>query len=431
MPDAALPQLVIIADVPQCLTKLGGISLLERIRRIAIDSGFREAIVLSKSVDEARAELSGHTWRAGRLSIQYRAVMAKSVTVEDIAKIMGARTLIVFADWFYDKRLLRELANSPDNCVLVDSDLPRDIAPLFGNEPQVRAGWVCGAAVITADWLRQRNPSASLAGEIRADIESDRFATLDAAAQPSYVPTMRRDVRPVSFQAPPATEHARMERFLRDNTQKGVLDLPAALVHAPIEKWIVSKICETTVTPNQITIATGLFGLCVTILYATGHLLIGVLLALAIGVLDGIDGKLARLREQTTKIGSAEHALDYCIEMSWWAALAFYFQSAGELFHAGALWLAFYISDIVDRLAKGAVELKFGRKLDDLAPFDRVVRSIAGRRNIYTWLFAASVFLGKPSAGFVLLCFWGITSTAIHVFRAVQTRLSIYETEIR
>ena len=51
MPDAALPQLVIIADLPQCLTKLGGISLLERIRRIAIDLGFREAIVLSKSVD--------------------------------------------------------------------------------------------------------------------------------------------------------------------------------------------------------------------------------------------------------------------------------------------------------------------------------------------------------------------------------------------
>src|SRR5256885_4603035 len=122
MPEPALPQLVIIADVPQCLTKLGGISLLERIRRIAIDLGFREALILSKSVDEVRAELSGQTWRSNRLSIQYCAVPGQFVTVDDIGKIMGARNLIVFADWFYDKRLLRELATQPDNCILVDSD---------------------------------------------------------------------------------------------------------------------------------------------------------------------------------------------------------------------------------------------------------------------------------------------------------------------
>ena len=423
MPDAALPQLVIIADLPQCLTKLGGISLLERIRRIAIDLAFHEAIVLSKSIDEARAELAGQTWRSGRLSIQYRAVPDKFVAVDDVRKIMGARNLVVFADWFYDKRLVRELANQPDNCVLVDSDPAAEIMPLFGNEPRVAAGWVCGAAIVTADWLTQKNPNGSLAAEIRADIDAGRFATLDAAAQPSYVPSMRRELRPISFQAPPETEHARAERFLRDSTQKGVLDLPA-LVHAPIEKWIVSKISNVSITPNQITIATGVLGVCVTILYATGHVLIGVLLALAIGVLDGIDGKLARLREQTTKMGEAEHALDYCIEMSWWAALAFHFQSAGELFHAYGLWIAFFISDVIDRLAKWVVEIKFGRKLDDLAAFDRVVRSIAGRRNIYTWLFAISVFLGKPTAGFILICFWGITSTAIHVFRAVQTRIA-------
>ena len=42
--------------------------------------------------------------------------------------------------------------------------------------------------------------------------------------------------------------------------------------------------------------------------------------------------------------------------MSWWAALAFHFQSAGQLPYALWIWLAFFVSDIVDRLAKWTVE---------------------------------------------------------------------------
>ena len=109
--------------------------------------------------------------------------------------------------------------------------------------------------------------------------------------------------------------------------------------------------------------------------------------------------------------------------MSWWAALAFHFQSAGQLPYALWIWLAFFVSDIVDRLAKWTVERRFGRKLDDLSRFDRFIRSIAGRRNIYTWLFALCVLIGWPVTGFLALSFWGIASTAVHGFRAAQVRL--------
>src|SRR5205085_3857815 len=163
------------------------------------------------------------------------------------------------------------------------------------------------------------------------------------------------------------------ERLLRDNTQKGALDFPG-YVHAPIEKWLVSHFARTSITPNQITLATALLGLSVTILYASGNLAVGVVIALLIGVLDGTDGKLARLTERTTKIGQGEHALDYCLEMSWWAALAFHFHSTGQIPHALWIWLAFFTSDVVDRLAKWTVEWRFGRKLDDLSRFDRLVR---------------------------------------------------------
>src|SRR6185312_8930747 len=175
--------------------------------------------------------------------------------------------------------------------------------------------------------------------------------------------SLRRTLRPVFFPAPSPERRLLAERFLREATQSGVLDFPA-LVHAPIEKWIVSHLCRTSVTPNQITLGTGILGLSVTLLYAFGHLSVGALLALAVGILDGVDGKLARLKVQTTKIGKGEHALDYCLEMSWWAALAYHFHVSGQVRYASAIWMAFFFFDILDRLAKLSVERKLARSLD-------------------------------------------------------------------
>src|SRR5439155_19288035 len=99
---------------------------------------------------------------------------------------------------------------------------------------------------------------------------ADRIARVDAARQQSYVGSMRRSVRPIFFPAPSPERRPLAERLLRDATQKGVLDFPA-LVHAPIEKWLVSHLCPTTITPNQITLVTGFLGLGLTLRSACGY----------------------------------------------------------------------------------------------------------------------------------------------------------------
>lgn len=78
-------------------------------------------------------------------------------------------------------------------------------------------------------------------------------------------------------------------------------------------------------------------GLSVTLLYASGYLWAGALVALAVGVFDGVDGKVARLKVQTTRIGKGEHVLDYCIEMSWWAALGYHFHVTSQVDYASAI----------------------------------------------------------------------------------------------
>jgi len=209
--------------------------------------------------------------------------------------------------------------------------------------------------------------------------------------------------------------------LLRDATQKHVLDFPA-IIHAPIENWLILRLCRTSITPNQLTFTGAMLGACVTLLYAFGHLWAGALLALVFGVWDGLDGKLARLKAQTTELGKREHILDYFIEMSWWTALAYHFHAGGQVRYAYALLIAFIAADFFERLARRSVEPKLGRSLNDVSRFDRLVRCVAGRRNIYTWLFTFFLLLGAPATGFVLLCCWGIASNVLHMIRASQIR---------
>ena len=425
MTEPYRPPLLIVADSPEALTDLCGISLLERMRRIALHLGFREAMILSNSVKAVATHLANESWRRANISLTLRERTDAKVTVGDILDCLpelkvasDRRILIVFASFYCDERLLRSLAEAQTNSGLIDSDPPSIVAPLLENSDTHSSRLLC-SALLSSEWLSQKNPAGALVEEVTADIIAGRIARVDAAQQQAYVRSMRRSVRPVFFPAPSAERRPLAERLLRDATQKGVLDFPA-LVHAPIEKWIVMHLCRTRITPNQITLGTGVLGVAVTLLYACGYLWAGVVFALVIGIFDGIDGKLARLKAQTTKLGKKEHDLDYLVETSWWAALAYHFQATGEIRFAYVIFFAFFAFHRLERTAIRAVQRRIGRNLDDFAMFDRLVRVIAGRRNVYTWLFTFFVVIGAPATGYIWVCSWGMASAVIHIFRALQ-----------
>src|ERR1051325_6878904 len=297
MPERYRPPLLIVADSPEALTDLCGISLLERMRRIALQFGFREAMILSNAVKAVTSDLATESWRRAEVSLKFREHTGASVTIGDILDslaalgfVSDARILIVFAGFYCDERLLRSLAGAQSDSVLTDSDPPSMIAPLLENSDDRSSRLVC-AALLSGNWFSRKSRDAILVEEIISDTMAGNIAPVDAAIQQAYIGSMRRSVRPVFFPAPSAERRPLAERLLRDATQKGVLDFPAFL-HAPIEKWVVSHLCRTSITPNQITFGTAVLGLAVTLLYGGGYLWAGALLALVIGVLDGNDGKL-------------------------------------------------------------------------------------------------------------------------------------------
>jgi hypothetical protein len=412
--DLPRPQLIILADGPDAFRTLFGISMLERLLRMLQRLGFREALILSKTLEAVGAHLAAPSWARAGLEWMVLPRPTGPLSVDNV--LPGAdRVLLVSAEFYYDARLLRSLANAETTTLLVDSAPPQDVVRLRKNGG---AGF-SGAALLDRQWISAGEPRADV-DQVSTAASAGRVQVCDAAKQPTYVTSLRKNVRPVFFPAPPSELIPLAEKRVRDLAQNGVLDFPGFL-DSPIEDWIVQKLCRTSIRPNQVTFFTMLIGLAVTVLFVTGRLWWGVALAYVIEVLDGIDGKLARTKVETTAAGEWEHEVDYTIELSWWTALAFHFRGAGL---ANAYWLLglYVVSDLADRLAKRAVKKRLGRNLDDVSNFDRFVRCIGARRNINIWILTAALALGDAANGFVLVCWWGAASAAAHIFRAMQIR---------
>ncbi len=372
--------------------------MLERLLRALQRLGFRDALILSRYPAEISAHLAEPSWAREHLTPH---------VLEHIEELPFAeRVLAIDAGGYCDPRLLAVLADHASTALLIDSNPP---AWQHASQPQ--------AALVTSEWLSELSAEPPLFDALRRAADAGEIERVDVHVQDAYLPDARRSLRPLWFSAPVTAEEVRTaERLILDSTQNGTLDFPA-YVHAPIETWIISRLCRTRITPNQITIFSAAISAGVTLLFATGHLIPGTLLALLVGVLDGLDGKQARVKMETTPAGRLEHALDYVLELSWWTALAYHFAGAQRSPAAYALLCLLVASDLVDRGAKKIVKRKTGRNLDDVAPIDRFVRLIGARRNIYVWMLAAGLALGAPDQAFVALCCWGACTAAVHLGR--------------
>jgi phosphatidylglycerophosphate synthase len=279
--------------------------------------------------------------------------------------------------------------------------------------PRTSRGLVCGPCRLDRAFLASQPGSATIAQILPAAIEEGDARPLDVAEQTAYVASLRRTLRPVWFPAP-APQHARAaEAALLDTAQKGALDVPA-MVHGPIENAIVARLCRTPVTPNQLTVVAAAVAWTVTVLFASGHLGAGLVIALAVGILDGLDGKLARLKLETSRVGELEHFSDFAFELSWWTALAWHFHATGALRSAPLVLVALYLAEALDGAVKLACLKRLGVIIDNAAPSMRLVRLLGGRRNIYVWIMALGWAVGHPTAAFVLLPVWEGATAALH-----------------
>ena len=414
---------VILADDPGALSELCGISMLERLLRTLQRCGIKRVTVLSSDPEPVASELAHPSWARPGLDVTLRTRPSGPMKVDQIINIWPRNSqptpllLVIPAASVFDPRLLRALISKDTHAALVDSGVRRpNLQILIALAPDTPRGKLCGPALLDYDWASTRHGSLE---EVLYDGLADRsLPALDVSAQPLYHVSMRRKLRPYWFPAPSLANQKLAERVLLDSIQKGTLDIPAWF-HAPIETFLVSRLCKTRITPNQLTLVCNVVAWTVTFLLATGRLGWGLALALIVGVLDGLDGKQARLKVETTKRGKIEHWFDALFEMSWWIAIACHFRISGQLPAAFEYLLLLLAAEGVDGLAKGSVYFTTGQVIDELGPFERFVRLVGGRRNVYVWILVIGFLLGAPAKAFIFMAWLQVATAILHLPSAI------------
>jgi phosphatidylglycerophosphate synthase len=402
---------ILIADAPETLVELCGVNLLERLLRILQRLGFRRAIVFSGTPEIVGAELSKRSWARQQITARLVPSAAKPLTAQlFLEQGPPGRLLIVPANMYCDARLIAALCAKESPAVIVDSNPPQFARHLIQNP--------CGPALVTRDFLSACSTTAPFFEELKNKIDIGKINIVDAAQADDYIVSMRRHVRPLCFRAPLEQDRRRAEGIILDSAQKGTLDLPA-YVHAPIETAIISLLCKTRITPNQITIAGFIIGCSATVAFAVGRIGLGILAALIFGIVDGLDGKQSRVKIEMTERGKWEHHLDYLIENSWWAAIAFHLWCSGQFPNVFYLLTLLIGSHLLDEFAKRRAKMAKGRLLDDVAPFDRAFRLIAARRNVYVWILACGFLLDALPQSYGIMCGWAAFSAAVHLVRCI------------
>lgn len=364
----------------------GGLALLERQLKQLAKLGADSVLLLLPESHPDPIVASPLPIRIARVPTDTTSLAAALAA----APALPATGLALSADRLVDARVL---------CALRDGDGTTTFASVDGR---------CAEPV---GWVRSRDVARTGAAIVQ------RARRLDLGALDRYHPELRGDADPYVLTATSAPERARAWRVLLDHVQKRALDLPGRYFDTPFENVLVRRLAPTDVTPNQVTLVTLALAAVVALLFHGGWLRVGVVLALVVGVLDGVDGKLARLKLAQSKLGELEHVGDFFYENAWYLSLASYF--ARGLQRASWWWAgwALVALDLVDSLLYLAVQRRTGRMLDELTPFDRRFRAIAGRRNVYVMMFVVGVFTGHAAAAFACAVGWAATTVAVHAWR--------------
>jgi len=344
---------------------------------------------------------------------------------EELKGALREPFLVLEADYVLDGRIIKRLAQAEGMAIAYDSrssggirvivreGMARGLSSSGGDGAYVGASR-CEPEVLT--WLEGDDWVACLSKALG----KCRFSALDVAAIEPYVAEIRRTLPVLWHRIESDEDVVRCKKMLVEGAQKRTLDVLAWYFNRHVENWLTLRLADTPITPNQMSVLTYLVALVVTGLLLAGRLLPAALLCFVVNVMDGLDGKLARVKGLATKLGHIEHSFDLLYEQSWYIALAW----AAYTLRGDVLPLAVgLVALLLDSFARH-VSMQFrqvmGVALADYSPFDRRFRRFDGRRNIYSIYILLGALFGAPFHAVVAIAVHAGITGAVYVARAIK-----------
>ena len=412
-------------DKPKALVKLLGISLIERVILTAKQAGINEFLVVCGYLGEKLMSDLGNGDRFG-ISIKYidnedwqRGNAVSALKAKDF---LDEKFILLMSDHIFDSRILTEIIkhDTGSSIVLaVDKKEPSEedmgVREKRGKIIEEGKGMEKSGCIDTGIFLCSPNMFSyleetveegrtELSDCINLAAKNGDAEIFDITQINSYASKMRKEIEPWWIDIDTEKDLTKAQEMIIENASKNPSDALAHYIHKPIENKLVAILSTSNITPNQLTIIVNVLAYTVTALFFVGYLLPASILSFVVGIADGLDGKLARVKLKTSKLGSLEHSFDLLFEFSWFIALSWFLFRATQtvipliLCIFIILFIAFY-RHIYDQFRRAS-----GRSLDDSGDFERRFKRIAGRRNLYNIPILIGVLL-VPSYSLIALTY--------------------------
>ncbi len=387
------PLAVINATHSMAWQTVGGIPLIARWVYHLNALGASQAYIITRNESPA---IALDRWR-GALCVE--SIPLEGDIPATLMNKIGSNAPVLYADatCVIDPRLIGHL---------VQADAPTLVFPDFtdAQSHKIRAGLLQPGDIV--QWARKGEAAVIERAQILLPENIDPFCPETRGKRVPYFKTVR-----TSADAHNAT------RMLVESMQKKVMDLPSEYIDPYFENRLTLLLMDTPISPNMVTFIGLAAAMAVTWLFWHGWFIAGAWLTLVVEILDGVDGKLARTRLQFSKIGAHEDIIDYFYENSWYAALGIglshFAQSNWPLYVAGLLIFA----DTTDNIFYTLAGKWHGKSIDLFSHRDALFRKIAGRRNIYGWMFIIGFTAGYPIHTFITAAAWALITAGVHGVR--------------
>jgi phosphatidylglycerophosphate synthase len=430
------------ADGPLALRRVCGVPLVRRQLQVLRTCEWRQVLTIVHPHDRQAIEAAMGAPEDLGVQLSYLTwphnvdLQSGDLSAEACLEATAGDLLIVEGHYVIEGALLERLVAAGTTAVLCEE--PSRVGdPPLGEETPSPEGAYAGAAFLTRSDFRRLASEAQAPPFVHSAGAPGWFPNglrtlpwpaglgrlpsvrrVNVRREDLYVAEVRRPVEPFWCEVRSNADARACKHRLVIGAQKRTLDVVAWYMNRPLENWLTLRLTDWPITPNQMSAITSLVAFVVTGLYLLGLMLPAALLALVVNVLDGVDGKLARAKALTTRVGQLEHSFDLLYEQSWYIA---YTWATYRLWPSLAVLAVGFIMLLCDSFARH-VSMQYrqvmGISLADYAPFDRRFRHFDGRRNIYSIYMLLGVVVGRPFYALVAMALHAAITGLVYVIRA-------------
>lgn len=303
----------------------------------------------------------------------------------------------------------------------------------------VHAGYLFEQRTITAlatqqDALLECPVDGGLAGAACAGARAPEFAaalTLATAARPAGARVVRpseleqydgelRRVEPPLLEPMREQQRKALESLLYGNAYKGITDLVTKWLWPQPARHLVGWCANAGITPNMVTLTGLALVLAATWLFAHGAFASGLLCGWVMTLLDTVDGKLARVTVQSSRVGHwLDHGMDIVHPPFWYVlwGTGLGVSIAADTQH---LMVQMIVGGyIAGRILEALFHILGSCSMFAWRPFDAYFRLVTARRNPCLIIMTLALLAGHADWAFYGVAWWTAGSSALMALRLV------------